>query len=81
MEEWRYSSTILDPGTKLRRVVSFTAWYPKDRRLGGTQKRLEAMDKRNLFFLYWDSNIGLSVRSPSLNRPSYLNFKNKNYAV
>jgi hypothetical protein len=49
MGEWRYSSNILDLGTRWRRVVSFTPrpLYPRgksrqyllDRRLGGSQSR------------------------------------------
>jgi hypothetical protein len=49
MEEWRYSFTILDLGTRWGRVVSFTPRplyprgksprYPSDRRLGGPQSR------------------------------------------
>jgi hypothetical protein len=49
MREWRYSSTILDLGTRWRWVVNFTTrplyprWnsprYPLDRRLGGPQSR------------------------------------------
>jgi hypothetical protein len=51
MDEWRYSSTILDLGTRWRRVVSFTPRplyprgnrprYPLYRRLGGPQSRSE----------------------------------------
>jgi hypothetical protein len=47
MGEWRYSSTILDLGTRWRWVVSFTPWslyprgkrprYPLDRRVGERQ--------------------------------------------
>jgi hypothetical protein len=48
MEEWKYSFTILDFGTRWRSVISFTpwptlppeegeTWYPLDRRLGGPQ--------------------------------------------
>jgi hypothetical protein len=42
MEEWKYSSTILDRGTRWRWVVSLTPQplyprYPLDRRLGGPQ--------------------------------------------
>jgi hypothetical protein len=47
MQEWRYSSTILNFGTGRRWVVSFTPWplyplgkshrYPLDRRLSGPQ--------------------------------------------
>jgi hypothetical protein len=47
--EWRYSSTILDLGTKWRWVVSFTSpplyprgkrpWYPLDKRPGGQQSQ------------------------------------------
>jgi hypothetical protein len=49
MEEWRYSSTILDLCTRCRLVVRFTArllypqryhpWYPLDRRLSVPQSR------------------------------------------
>jgi hypothetical protein len=49
MGETRYSSTILDLGTKWRRVISFTPWliypqgnrygYPLDKRLGGTHSQ------------------------------------------
>jgi hypothetical protein len=49
MGEWRYSSTILDLGTRWRWVVSFmprplyprrkSSGYPMDRRLGGPQSR------------------------------------------
>jgi hypothetical protein len=49
MEEWRYSSTILDLGIRWRWVVSFTleplyprgksARYPLDMRLSGPQGR------------------------------------------
>jgi hypothetical protein len=45
--EWRYSSTILDLGSRWKLVVSFTSrplysrgnsyGYPLDRRLGGSQ--------------------------------------------
>jgi hypothetical protein len=42
MGEWRYSSTILDLGTRSRRVVSLTnrgksSRYPLDRKLAGPQ--------------------------------------------
>jgi hypothetical protein len=42
MGEWRYSSTILDLGTRQRSAVIFTPQplyprYPLDRRLGGAQ--------------------------------------------
>jgi hypothetical protein len=47
MREWRYNSTILDLGTRWRRVVSFkpllfypqgkSPQYPLDGRLGGPQ--------------------------------------------
>jgi hypothetical protein len=50
MGEWRYSSTILDLGTRWRREVSFTPQplylrgnfprYPLDGRLGGPQNRI-----------------------------------------
>jgi hypothetical protein len=49
MGELRYSSTILDLGTRMRNAVSFTPWqlyplgksprYPLERRLGGPQNR------------------------------------------
>jgi hypothetical protein len=49
MGEWRYSSTILDPGTRWRWVVKFmprsfyphgnSPWYQLNRRLGGPQSR------------------------------------------
>jgi hypothetical protein len=48
MGEWRYSSTVLDLGIRLRGMVSFTPrplylrrspQYPLERRLGGPQGR------------------------------------------
>jgi hypothetical protein len=49
MEKWKYISTVLDLGTRQRRVVSFTPrplypWgksprYPLGRRLGGLLKQ------------------------------------------
>jgi hypothetical protein len=41
MGEWRYSSTILDLGTKLRWLVSWTpqSFYPRGRTLGGPHSR------------------------------------------
>jgi hypothetical protein len=49
MGEWRYSSTILDLGTRWRWVVSFkpqplwpggnSPWFPLDRMLGGPQSQ------------------------------------------
>jgi hypothetical protein len=44
MEEWKYSSTILDFGIRWRWVVASRPWgksprYPLDRRLGGPQSR------------------------------------------
>jgi hypothetical protein len=44
MGTWKYSSTILDLGTRWRLVASFTPQplcprYPLDRRLGGSQNR------------------------------------------
>jgi hypothetical protein len=51
MEEWRYSSAILDLDSRWRWVVSLThrplypqgnsTWYPSDRRLDGLQSRSE----------------------------------------
>jgi hypothetical protein len=81
MEEWRYSSFILDLGTRCRWVVSFTlqrlyprrtsSLYPFNRRLGGPQ---------NLDWRLWrwekpcpcrQSNPVCPARSPSLHRLSY----------
>jgi hypothetical protein len=49
MREWRYSSTILDLGSRCRWAVSFLSWsaltlgkspsYPLDMRMGGPQSR------------------------------------------
>jgi hypothetical protein len=58
MREWRYSSTILDLGTRRGLAVSFTALtlyileksprYPLDRRLVGPQSALDAVEKRKI---------------------------------
>jgi hypothetical protein len=64
--EWRYSSTNLDLGTRLWWVVSFTPRplylqeksprYSLDRRLGGPQKLLDAVVKRNIPSPWRDTN-------------------------
>jgi hypothetical protein len=63
MGEWRYTSTILDLGTRWRLVVSFkprpllyprgkSPLYPLDRRLGGPQSRSgRCEDEKNLAVL------------------------------
>jgi hypothetical protein len=62
MGDWRYSSTILDPGRRWRWVVGFTPRPlcprgkslpgPLERRLGGPQSRFgRCREKKNLFSL------------------------------
>jgi hypothetical protein len=56
--EWRYSSTILDLGTRWRWVVNFMPWplttqenclwHILDRRLGGPQGRSGCSEERNV---------------------------------
>jgi hypothetical protein len=50
MGEWRYSSTILDPGTRWRWVVSSTSrpFYPMDKRLSEPQCRPGLYEEKNL---------------------------------
>jgi hypothetical protein len=53
MEEWRYSSFILDLGTCWRSVVTLTPWfrstrYQLDRRLGRSQSRFGHWGENNL---------------------------------
>jgi hypothetical protein len=37
--EWIYEPKFFDLDTSWKWVVSFTPWYPLDRKLGGTQSR------------------------------------------
>jgi hypothetical protein len=79
MEEWRYSSTILDLGTIWGWVVSFTSLqlYPGERAPGthwiggwvGPTVGLDAMEKRQILH-YRESNPG-QARGVSLYRLSY----------
>jgi hypothetical protein len=57
------SSTILDLGTRWRRVVSFTPRekaprYPLDMRLGGPQSRPDAVEYRKISRSYQELNPG-----------------------
>jgi hypothetical protein len=86
--EWRYSSIILNLGTRLRWVVSFIPrpFHPRyrlERRLGGPQAGLGAMEKRNLLplsgieprpSLYWLSYPGTSLQSFKLKCYKHLSF-------
>jgi hypothetical protein len=78
MAEWEYSSTILELGSRLRRVISFTPrpLYSRgkippvptgyDPRIG-----MDIVEKRKNFSCR-DSKPGLLTCSPSLYRLSYL---------
>jgi hypothetical protein len=79
--EWRYSSTIFNVGTRWRWVVSFTSrplypWgkFPRTHCIGGCvdpTDGLDAVEKRNIFCRYRESNLRRSAHSPSLYRLSY----------
>jgi hypothetical protein len=68
MEEWEYSSTILDLGIRWRRVIKFTPlplypwekspWYPLYRRMSESQSRSGCCG-------YPESNPGRPSRRPS----------------
>jgi hypothetical protein len=84
MGEWRYSSTILDFGTRCRRVVSFTP-RPLYSLGKSTQFRwisgwigptveLDAVEKRKVSCPYWESNPGGQARSPSVCGLRYLRY-------
>jgi hypothetical protein len=72
MEEWRYSSTILDLGTRLICVVSITPQpiYPGKRAPGtyciggrvGTREVLDAVEKRKVSFPSRESKPGPPAR-------------------
>jgi hypothetical protein len=69
-EEWRYSSTFLDFGTRCRQVVSYTPLplYPRGNhspRIG-----LDAVRKREILYCL-ESNPGHPAHSPSACRLSY----------
>jgi hypothetical protein len=80
MGEWKYSSTIIDLGTRWRWVVSFTALplYPRENSpgthwIGGwvsPRDGLDAAEKRKILH-FRESNPCSPARSPSLNRLSY----------
>jgi hypothetical protein len=77
--KWRYSSTILNLGTRRRSVVSFTPWpiyrmYPLYRSLGGPQSRSRYCgEEKNLLPLPGIEHrlLGRRTRSPSRYRLSY----------
>jgi hypothetical protein len=75
--EWRYSSIILDPGTRWRWVVGFTPrplyprgespGYPLDRKLGGPQNRSGRCGEKILSLPGLElQNLGGPARSQSL---------------
>jgi hypothetical protein len=81
MGEWRYSSTILDLGTRWRRVVSFTSrplyprgkrpQYPLDRKLVGPQSWSGCYGVKKSILPLSAIKPGRSDRSPSLHRQIY----------
>jgi hypothetical protein len=87
MGEWRYSSTILDLGTRWTWVVSFTTWllYPRGkspsthwiRGWAGLKTGMDAVDKRKISFLCWHSNPSCPAHSLSLYQLSYPFITNK----
>jgi hypothetical protein len=85
MGEWRYSSTILDLGTRCRRcrwgVSSMprplyhrgrSPWYPLSRRLGGPQGRSGSCGVEKFSYQCRESNFGRPARGSSLYRLSCL---------
>jgi hypothetical protein len=86
MGKWKYSSTILNPGTRWRKVVSFTLLplcpqgksprFPLDRRLGGPQSWPECCgEQKNLLPLAGiePQFHGHPASSPSLYQLSWQN--------
>jgi hypothetical protein len=81
MKEWRYSSTILDLGTRWSWVVSFTPrplyprtnrpWYPLERRLGGPQSQSGCYGEEKNLGLARIWTPAIQPRSPSLYQLSY----------
>jgi hypothetical protein len=81
MGEWKYSSSILDLGTRWRWVVSFTArplyprgedpQYPLDIRRGGPQSRYRRRGVEKISCSCRQSNLCRPTLSPSLHRLSY----------
>jgi hypothetical protein len=76
MEEWSYSSSILDLSNWWRWVISFTHWllyprYPLDRRLGGPRVGLDAVERSKILQCR-ESNQGRPAHSPSLYRLRYM---------
>jgi hypothetical protein len=80
-EEWRYSSSILDLGTRSRCMVKFMPLplyprgtrprYPLNRRLGALCRAgLDAMEKKKSCS-YWESDPNHPTRIESLYRLSY----------
>jgi hypothetical protein len=80
MGEWRYSSTIFDLCTRWSRVVSSTPLlsYPLRKVLGtrltagweGLRACIDTEEKR-IILQCWESNRGISARSPPFYRLSY----------
>jgi hypothetical protein len=70
--EWRYSSTILDLSTRYSGQLHAPAAlppgkqppprYPLDRRLGGNQSRLDAVERRKISCPCRELNHGLPAR-------------------
>jgi hypothetical protein len=86
MEEWRYSSIILDLCIRGRWMVSFTPWplytrakslrYFSYRRLGGIQSRFRRCElEKYLFTPVWKSNPG----RPDRRYNDWTSSKNTNY--
>jgi hypothetical protein len=79
MCEWRYSSTILDFGTRWRAVDSFTLWplyargkssrYPMDKRHVGPKAGLDALVKRKISRPYSNRSAGRPISRASLSYP------------
>jgi hypothetical protein len=75
MGEWRYTSTILDFGTRWEWMISFMPWplypqgkrtqYPLDRRLSGLQSPIWTLWSREKF-LAPVGNRNLAVQSVTL---------------
>jgi hypothetical protein len=81
MREWRYSSTILNLGTRWRWVVSFKPLqlypqgnrrrYPLNRTVDEPQSRSGRCGEEKISCSFRETNPGRPTRSPSLYRLSY----------
>jgi hypothetical protein len=91
MEEWRYSSTILNLGTRGEwsdsRLGRFTPWeiVPGTHWIGGwvgPRAGLDAMEKRKISFPCWESNPGSHPAYRAVTIPTELSrLANKRNAV